>query len=68
MSCARFSGGKCQQYESLAVYMSRVIPEALVDLYISGCCCFLSVTPFAAKDRPLEGPKDRAGFFSYAIP
>jgi hypothetical protein len=28
---------------------------------------FLSVTPFAAKDRPLEGPKDRAGFFISAI-
>jgi hypothetical protein len=28
---------------------------------------FLSVTPFAAKDSLLEGPKDRAGFFISAI-
>jgi hypothetical protein len=28
-----------------------------VDLYASGGCYFLSVTPFAAKDHPLEGPQ-----------
>jgi hypothetical protein len=63
MFCSRDAVGKCQQKEPLAVYISLVIPEALVDLYSPGCCCFMPVTPFAAKDRPLEGPKDRAGFF-----
>jgi hypothetical protein len=57
MSCSRIAGGKCQWYERLAVYISPVIPEALVDLYASGCCCFLSITPFAAKGHTLEGPQ-----------
>jgi hypothetical protein len=59
--------GKCQRYEPLVVYISPVIPEALVDLCGSGWCCFFSVTPFAAKHHPLEGPKDRAGFFISVI-
>jgi len=57
MSCSGISGGKCQRQEPLAVYRSPVIPEALVDLYGSGYCCFLSVTHFAAKCHPLEGPQ-----------
>ena len=56
MSCSGIAGGKCQRYEPLVIYISPVIPEALVVLYDSGCCCFLSVTPFAAKPHPLEGP------------
>ena len=57
MSCSGISGGKCQQYEPLVVYISPVIPEALEVLYGSGCSCFLSVTPFATKSHYLEGPQ-----------
>jgi hypothetical protein len=57
MSCSGISGGKCLRYEPLVIYISPVIPEALVVLYDSGCCCFLCVMPFAAKGRSLEGPQ-----------
>jgi hypothetical protein len=49
MSCSRIAGGKCQWYERLAVYISPVIPEALVDLYASGCCCFFVYYAFCCK-------------------
>lgn len=56
-SCSGVAGGKCQRYEPLVVYISPVIPEALVDLYPSGYCYFLFVTLFPAKGHPQEGPQ-----------